>query len=111
MARATIPTTAELHALRRRDFGSFIERCFYQLNPNARAAGTNCSRPGSHGKNNRSGSSSRLPDGYRLATSVGGVITGRGADFLIIDDPLKPDEAESEALRKAANEWVRQHTL
>jgi hypothetical protein len=27
---------------------------------------------------------------YRLATSVGGVLTGRGADLLIIDDPLKP---------------------
>jgi predicted phage terminase large subunit-like protein len=44
-------------------------------------------------------------NGYRLATSVGGVITGRGADFIIIDDPLKPEEAESEALRKAANQW------
>ena len=44
-------------------------------------------------------------NGYRLATSVGGVITGRGADFIIIDDPLKPSEAESEALRTAANEW------
>jgi predicted phage terminase large subunit-like protein len=33
------------------------------------------------------------------------VITGRGADFLIIDDPLKPEEAESDAQRKAANEW------
>ena len=44
-------------------------------------------------------------NGYRLATSVGGVITGRGSDFLIIDDPLKPAEAESEAQRNAANEW------
>jgi hypothetical protein len=24
--------------------------------------------------------------GFRLATSVGGVLTGRGADFIIIDD-------------------------
>jgi hypothetical protein len=31
--------------------------------------------------------------GFRLATSVGGVLTGRGADYIIIDDPLKPDEA------------------
>ena len=30
--------------------------------------------------------------GCRLATSVGGVLTGRGAD-IIIDDPLKPQEA------------------
>jgi hypothetical protein len=28
--------------------------------------------------------------GFRIATSVGGVLTGRGADFIIIDDPLKP---------------------
>ena len=27
--------------------------------------------------------------GYRLSTSVGGVLTGRGADIIIIDDPLK----------------------
>ena len=44
-------------------------------------------------------------NGSRLATSVGGVITGRGAGFIIIDDPLKPSEAESEAQRNAANEW------
>ncbi len=43
--------------------------------------------------------------GHRLATSVGGVLTGRGADLLIIDDPLKPDEAVSEAQRKKANDW------
>ena len=48
--------------------------------------------------------------GGRLATSVEGVITGRGADFIIIDDPLKPDEALSESQRKAANEWYS-HTL
>jgi hypothetical protein len=28
--------------------------------------------------------------GFRLATSVNGVLTGRGADIIIIDDPLKP---------------------
>jgi predicted phage terminase large subunit-like protein len=48
--------------------------------------------------------------GFRLATSVGGVLTGRGADFIIIDDPLKPDEALSETQRKAVNEWY-DHTL
>jgi hypothetical protein len=31
--------------------------------------------------------------GCRLATSVGGMLTGRGADLIIIDDPLKPEEA------------------
>ena len=43
--------------------------------------------------------------GGRMATSVGGVLTGRGADFLIIDDPLKPDEAVSDVRRQAANDW------
>jgi hypothetical protein len=48
--------------------------------------------------------------GCRLATSVGGVLTGRGADMIIIDDPLKPEEALSQAQRQAANEWF-DHTL
>ena len=43
--------------------------------------------------------------GFRLATSVGGVLTGRGADFIIIDDPLKPVDAMSESRRAAANQW------
>jgi hypothetical protein len=38
----------------------------------------------------------------------GGVLTGRGADIIIIDDPLKPDEAVSETQRNAANEWYDQ---
>ncbi len=45
-----------------------------------------------------------------MATSVGGVLTGRGADFIIIDDPLKPDDALSDTQRKACNEWF-DHTL
>jgi hypothetical protein len=43
--------------------------------------------------------------GYRLATSTGGVLTGRGADLILIDDPSKPEEALSEARRNATNEW------
>ena len=38
------------------------------------------------------------------------VLTGRGADIIVIDDPLKPEEALSDAQRKAANEWY-DHTL
>jgi hypothetical protein len=49
-------------------------------------------------------------NGFRLATSVGGVLTGRGGDFLIIDDPLKLEEAVSETQRTAVNHWY-QHTL
>src|SRR5277367_2002975 len=48
--------------------------------------------------------------GYRLATSTGGVLTGRGADIIVIDDPLKPEEAFSDTQRKTANEWY-DHTL
>jgi len=48
--------------------------------------------------------------GFRLSTSVGGMLTGRGADFIIIDDPLKPDEALSDTQRKAVNDWF-DHTL
>src|SRR6516165_8406778 len=48
--------------------------------------------------------------GCRLATSIGGVLTGRGADLIIIDDPLKPEEALSQAQRRASNDWY-DHTL
>ena len=43
--------------------------------------------------------------GGRMSTSVGGVLTGRGADIIIIDDPQKPDEALSDTLRKGTNDW------
>jgi predicted phage terminase large subunit-like protein len=43
--------------------------------------------------------------GFRMATSVGGVLTGRGADVIIIDDPMKPDEALSETRRSSVNDW------
>jgi hypothetical protein len=49
-------------------------------------------------------------EGYRLATSTGGVLTGRGADIILIDDPLKPEEALSEAQGNGTNEWFV-HTL
>jgi predicted phage terminase large subunit-like protein len=43
--------------------------------------------------------------GFRLATSVGGTLTGRGGDIIVIDDPLKPDDAFSETKRSGANQW------
>jgi predicted phage terminase large subunit-like protein len=43
--------------------------------------------------------------GFRMATSVGVVLTGRGGDILIIDDPMKPGDAFSETLRKSVNDW------
>jgi predicted phage terminase large subunit-like protein len=48
--------------------------------------------------------------GGRFSTSVGGVITGFGADFIIVDDPSKPSESLSDAERGTINHWI-QHTL
>ncbi len=38
--------------------------------------------------------------GTRIATSIGGVATGHGGDYLILDDPMKADEAHSKAARE-----------
>jgi hypothetical protein len=43
--------------------------------------------------------------GFRMSTSVNGVLTGRGADIILLDDILKPGDALSETLRRAANDW------
>jgi predicted phage terminase large subunit-like protein len=43
--------------------------------------------------------------GGRYATSVAGTLTGRGADLIIVDDPIKPDDALSDGLRNDLNHW------
>ena len=43
--------------------------------------------------------------GFRFSTSVGGTLTGRGGNFIVIDDPQKPDEAMSAAARDRVWEW------
>ena len=43
--------------------------------------------------------------GGRIATSIGGTITGRGADIIIVDDPLKAEDAFSETARNAVIDW------
>jgi hypothetical protein len=43
--------------------------------------------------------------GGRLATSVGGTLTGRGGDIIILDDPINPLEANSETQRNTVNDW------
>jgi predicted phage terminase large subunit-like protein len=48
--------------------------------------------------------------GGRIATSIGGTITGRGADIIIIDDPLKAEDAMSEPARTEVIHWY-QNTL
>jgi hypothetical protein len=44
--------------------------------------------------------------GSRMATSVGGTLTGRGADIIVIDDAMKPEDALSEVVRTRANSWL-----
>ena len=44
--------------------------------------------------------------GGRIASSVHGTITGRGGDFIILDDPMKPEEAMSELGRKGVLDWM-----
>lgn len=40
-----------------------------------------------------------------MATSIGGALTGRGGNWIIIDDPIKPQDALSEVKRKTTNQW------
>ena len=47
--------------------------------------------------------------GSRVATSVGGVLTGRDADIIFIDDPLKPEEVADRAA--TGKRVLRPHAL
>lgn len=48
--------------------------------------------------------------GFRLSTSVGGTLTGRGGNVLIVDDAIKAQDALSDSARENANEWF-DHTF
>jgi predicted phage terminase large subunit-like protein len=43
--------------------------------------------------------------GGRLSTSLNGPLTGRGADWIFIDDPIKAADVMSDTARTAAIEW------
>ena len=43
--------------------------------------------------------------GYRLATSVGGALTGEGGDFVVVDDPLNSSDADSPTKRESMLTW------
>ncbi len=43
--------------------------------------------------------------GFRIATSVGGAITGEGGDFICVDDPHNIVESESDIVRQGALDW------
>lgn len=44
--------------------------------------------------------------GQRFTTSTGGRVTGMHGDFIIVDDPINPEESESETTRIRANRFV-----
>jgi predicted phage terminase large subunit-like protein len=44
--------------------------------------------------------------GQMIATSIGGTTQGRGCDIAILDDPVSPDQALSDAERRTANNWI-----
>lgn len=46
--------------------------------------------------------------GYRIATSVGGIGTGEGADIISCDDPHNVTEAPSALVRKSTIDWWSQ---
>ena len=46
--------------------------------------------------------------GLMVATSIGGTVTGRGADRLIVDDPHTPLGVESDALRQRAIDFFHE---
>ncbi len=49
--------------------------------------------------------------GFRLATSVGGSLTGRGGNLIIIDDPHKADDVNSDTKRESVLTWLRNTLL
>jgi len=46
--------------------------------------------------------------GVRIATSVGGAVTGEGGDFIVVDDPHSVLEAESDQVREGRLTWFDQ---
>lgn len=47
-------------------------------------------------------------NGFRFTTSIGGTITGEGADVIIIDDPHNPTFIHSDKVRTKVCEWYEQ---
>ena len=43
--------------------------------------------------------------GARVSTSVGGTVTGKGADIILIDDPINPKKAASGVEIATTNDW------
>jgi len=50
-------------------------------------------------------------NGFFLATSIDGALTGRGGDIVFVDDPLKPMDALSDVKRERVNIWFNSTLL
>jgi len=73
------------------DFGALVNSRWYQsLFPNTRISRTK----------NTEFEVVTTHNGHRLGGSIDGSVTGRGADILIIDDPMKPMDALSDSKRQ-----------
>jgi predicted phage terminase large subunit-like protein len=49
---------------------------------------------------------SNTQKGFRLSAGIGGAVTGYHGHFLIIDDPINPEEAHSEIELRSVNRWM-----
>ncbi|MEY3703671.1 MAG: hypothetical protein RLZZ561_1291 [Pseudomonadota bacterium] len=92
----TISYSNDLAAKHASDCRAVMQSAWFQeLFPNTRISSTK----------NQEANYETTARGYRYATSVGGTLTGRGGNLIIIDDPLKPEDAQSEARRDSVNGW------
>lgn len=46
-------------------------------------------------------------NGVMIATSIGGTITGKGGDYIVVDDPHNPEEIDSDTIRTGVIEYFR----
>jgi predicted phage terminase large subunit-like protein len=85
---------AELAAKHSADFRSIVQSPWYRLAfPNMAVARTSDSDVFTTRR------------GFRRATSIHATLTGLGGDCFIIDDPLKPVDAQSDTQRNGLNDW------
>ena len=62
--------------------------------------------PKTHIKKNTEDWMTTTEGGHRLVATTGKGVTGFGADYIIIDDPINPEESTSETIRTTANRWI-----
>jgi hypothetical protein len=51
------------------------------------------------------------PRNADIGWPVGGTLTGRGGDIIIIDDPIKPQDAQSKSVREKTVQWYENTLL